>query len=323
MPKVIIQIPCYNEEECLPHVLAELPRSLPGVDTVEWLVVDDGSRDGTVAVAHAHGVDHVIRLAGHQGLARAFIAGLEASVRAGADIIVNTDADNQYAAGDIPRLIAPILAGEAAIVVGARAIGQMEQFSAAKKVLQRLGTWVTRLVSGTDVQDAPSGFRAMSREAAMRLHVFNGYTYTVETIIQAGQKGMAVTSVPVRTNQPLRPSRLIRGLPSYLFRQVLTMLRVFVTYRAFRFFAVPAVVLFGAGFLIGARFLWHYLHGLGNGHVQSLILAAMLMGMGFFLGIIGLVGDLIAVNRTLLEDLDWRLRQIEAGLTGDRTWIDR
>jgi glycosyltransferase involved in cell wall biosynthesis len=314
--KLVIQIPCHNERETLPIVLASLPRTLAGVGAIEWLVVDDGSRDGTAEVALAGGVDHVVRLPRQQGLAGAFLAGLEGSLRAGADIIVNTDADNQYCSDDIPKLIAPILAREADIVIGARPIATTLHFSPAKKLLQGLGSWVTRFLSNTDVQDAPSGFRAMSREAALRLHVFNGYTYTIETVIQAGRHGMAVVSVPVRTNPPLRPSRLIRGLTSYLARQVLTMVRVFMTYRPFRFFAVPGAVLFMLGFLLGLRFLYYYLTAGGAGHVQSVVLAALLMGTGFFLGVVGLIADLVGVNRALLEQVDWRLKKLEEALTG-------
>ncbi len=317
MTKLVIQIPCYNEEEALPVTLSALPREVPGVDAVEWLVVDDGSGDRTAEVARAHGVDHVVRLPRHQGLSRAFVAGLEASLKAGADIVVNTDADNQYRADDIPRLIEPILRGEAEIVVGERPIGEIGHFSPLKKALQRLGSRLTRILSGTDVKDAPSGFRALSREAAMRMHVFNEYTYTIETIIQAGQKGMAIVSVPVRTNRQLRPSRLVRSLPGYLNRQVLTMVRIFMTYRPFRFFAMLGGVSFLAGFAIGVRFLYFYFTAGGRGHIQSLILAALLMGVGVFLGVVGLIADLIGVNRQLLEDLDWRLKKVEGSLTDE------
>jgi glycosyltransferase involved in cell wall biosynthesis len=314
MTKLVIQIPCYDEEEALPTTLACLPRELPGVDSVEWLVIDDGSSDGTVEVARKNGVDHIVALPRHQGLARAFVAGLEAATRAGADIIVNTDADNQYRAEDIPRLIAPILAGEAQIVVGERPIAEISHFSTSKKQLQRVGSWVTRKLSGTNVADAPSGFRAMTREAALKLHVFSDYTYTIETIIQAGQKGMAVTSVPIRTNSELRSSRLISNVPRYIQRQVLTMARIFMTYKPFRFFALPGAITFAAGFLIGLRFLWFYATGGGSGHVQSLILSALLMGAGGFLVLVGFLADLISVNRKLLEGVDWRLRKVEDAL---------
>lgn len=312
MTKLIIQIPCYNEAETLPVTLASLPRTLPGIDQVEWLVVDDGSVDGTALVAKAHGVDHVVRLPRHQGLSRAFVAGIEASIGAGADIIVNTDADNQYCADDIPKLLAPIVTGEAEIVIGERPIGEMVHFSPIKKSLQRVGSWVVRKVSGTNIADAPSGFRAMSRDAAMRLQVFNDYSYTLETIIQAGRKGMAITSVPIRTNGQLRPSRLVTSIPSYLRRQVLTILRIFVTYKPFYFFAVPGSLAFLGGFVIGLRFTYFYLFYPGpTGHIQSLILAALLMGTGFFLIVIGLLADLASVNRKLLEGLDWRVKRIE------------
>ncbi|MFW6206837.1 MAG: glycosyltransferase family 2 protein [Gemmatimonadota bacterium] len=289
--KLVIQIPCYNEEGTLPVTLSKLPRHVEGVDEVEWLVVDDGSDDRTAEVAREHGVDHVVTLTRNQGLARAFVRGLEASLDAGADVVVNTDADNQYDADDIPKLVRPVLEGEADIVVGERPIDEMDHFSWLKKRLQRLGSWVVRLVSGTDVADAPSGFRAMSRTAARRLKVFNEYTYTLETIIQAGHKGMAVASVPIRTNERTRPSRLIGSVASYLRRQVLTILRIFVTYRPFFFFALLGLVTFGAGFLISLRFLYFFVTGDGSGHVQSLILSALLMGSGFFLGLVGLLAD--------------------------------
>ena len=313
MKKLIIQIPCYNEEDVLPTTLAALPREVPGVETVEWLVVDDGSTDRTAAVAKEAGVDHLVRFPRHQGLAKAYVAGLDAAVRAGADIIVNTDADNQYCADDTSKLIAPILAGEAEIVVGARPIKGSTHFSFRRRILQRLGSWVTRRISKTDIPDAPSGFRAVSRDAAMKIHVFNDYTYTIETIIQAGQKGMAITSVPIRTNETLRPSRLVKSAVGYINRQILTMLRIFMTYQPFRFFAIPGVILFVTGLLISMRFVYFYLTEGGAGHVQSLILSALLMGTGFFLAIVGLLADLISVNRKLLESLDWRLKRMESG----------
>ena len=314
MTKLIIQIPCFNEEEALPVTLRSLPRRVPGVDCVEWLVVDDGSEDRTVEVARANGVDHVVRLPRHQGLARAFVAGLEAAIEIGADFIVNTDADNQYRADDIPILMEPLIAGRAQIVIGSRPIDNIGSFSPMKKLLQRLGSWVTRVVSKTDVADAPSGFRAMSREAAMKLHVFNEHTYTIETIIQAGQKGMSIVSVPIRTNESVRPSRLVKSLTGYVNRQLLTILRIFMTYKPFRFFAVPGTLIFLTGFLISLRFLYFYLNGNGGGHIQSLILSALLIGTGFFLAIVGLVADLISVNRKLLEELDWRLHRMEQSM---------
>jgi glycosyltransferase involved in cell wall biosynthesis len=316
--KLIIQIPCFNEEGTLPETLAALPRSIPGIDSVEWLVVDDGSQDRTAEIARAHGVDHVVSLPRHEGLARAFLAGLEACLRSGADVIVNTDADNQYCADDIPKLVEPVLLGRADIVIGARPITEIQHFSPLKRFLQRIGSRVIRVLSNTDVYDAPSGFRAMSRTAAMQLHVFNDYTYTIESIIQAGQKGIAVASVPIRVNAPLRPSRLVRSTPYYVRRQVVTMLRIFITYRPLRFFAIQGAVLAGAGVLIGLRFVYFYMANGGAGHVQSLILAAIFIMMGFFLFVVGLLADLIAVNRQLLERLDWRVQKLEGRLNDER-----
>jgi glycosyltransferase involved in cell wall biosynthesis len=316
MAKLIIQIPCFNEEESLPITLGALPRSVEGVDRVEWLVVDDGSEDRTADVAKEHGVDHIVRLPRHQGLARAFVAGLDASLRAGADVIVNTDADNQYRADDIGALVAPILSNDAEIVVGARPIDRTPHFSPLKKTLQRIGSRVVRRLSATDIPDAPSGFRAMSRDAAQRLNVFNEYSYTLETIIQAGRKGMAIMSVPVRTNPDLRPSRLIGSLGAYLRQQVLTLFRIFMTYRPLFFFAVPGAIAFTLGFLLGARFVYFYLTGTGTGHIQSLILAAILLGVGALLVLVGLLADLIAVNRKLLERVDWRIQKVEERVSG-------
>jgi len=311
MRKLIIQIPCFEEAEHLPVTLGDLPRAVPGFERVEWLVVDDGSTDGTAEAASRGGVDHVVRLSRHRGLARAFTEGLEASLRLGADVIVNVDADNQYRADDIVHLVAPILRGDADMVVGARPIDDISHFSPLKKALQRLGSRVVRMASGTDVPDATSGFRALSREAARRLHVFSEYSYTLETIIQAGWKGLAVASVPVRVNPDLRPSKLVTSLPAYLRRQLLTILRIFVTYRPFFFFASLGAVAFGAGFLLGLRFLYFYLTEGGGGHVQSVILASLLLGSGLALGLIGLVADLVSVNRKLLEEVEWRVQRLE------------
>lgn len=319
--KLIIQIPCYNEAETLSVALAALPRQVPGFDSVEWLIVDDGSGDHTAEVARANGVDHVVCHTRNQGLARAFMTGLDACLRLGADVIVNTDADNQYNADDIPALTAPIVARRADIVVGARPIETIAHFSLVKKLLQRLGSWVVRVASKTDIPDAPSGFRAMSRSAAQYLMVFNDYTYTLETIIQAGQKNMAITSVPIRVNGDLRPSRLVKSIPSYIKRSIVTIIRIFIIYRPFRFFGAIGVVLFGTGLLIGLRFLWKYLGGEGEGHVQSLILAALLLGMGFQTLLIAVVADLLAANRKLLEDVRFKtsaLSQSEMADLGDR-----
>lgn len=301
--KLIIQIPCFNEAETLAITLSALPHQLPGFDVVEWLVIDDGSNDDTVEVAKANGVDHVVRHVRNQGLARAFMTGLDTCLRLGADVIVNTDADNQYNADDIPSLIAPIISHRADIVVGARPIEAIEHFSPAKKLLQKLGSWVVRVASKTNIPDAPSGFRAISRNAAQRLMVFNDYTYTLETIIQAGQKNMAITSIPIRVNKDLRPSRLVKSIPLYIKQGFVTIIRIFIIYRPFRFFASIGLVLFGAGFLIGLRFLWHYFHGAGAGHIQSLILAGALLLMGFQTFLVAFIADLLAANRRLIEDL--------------------
>jgi len=307
--KLIIQIPCLNESETLPVALGDLPREVDGFDQVEWLIIDDGSTDNTVAVARENGVDHVVSHSRNKGLAAAFMTGLEACLERGADVIVNTDADNQYNAADIPALTAPVVRGEAEIVVGARPITSIEHFSWIKKQLQKLGSWAVRVASGTDIPDAPSGFRAMSREAALRLNVFNPYTYTLETIIQAGRLGMAIKSVPVRVNGDLRPSRLVKSIPSYIQRSIVTIARIFVLYKPFRFFGLIGAALFGLGFLLGLRFLYYYLIGAGDGHVQSVILSGVLMIMGFQTILIAFVADLISANRRLLEDLRYLLRR--------------
>jgi glycosyltransferase involved in cell wall biosynthesis len=309
--KLIIQIPCYNEEATLGIALAALPRKIDGVDSVEWLVIDDGSTDKTIEVARQNGVDHIVALGVHRGLAKGFLAGLDAALKRGADIIVNTDADNQYCADDIPKLIAPILRGEAEIVVGERPIGEIEHFSPVKKALQKLGSWVVRIASNTAIPDAPSGFRAMSRDAAMRLNVFNQYTYTLETIIQAGQKGMSIVSVPVRTNEFLRPSRLMKSIPAYIRRSVFTILRIFMTYKPLRFFTTLGTVPFAAGFAIGLRWVVLYLQDNTRTHIPSLILAAILILIGVQLCIFGLIADVISANRALLEDIQLRIRRME------------
>lgn len=306
--KLIIQIPCLDEAATLAIALAELPRQVPGFDRVEWLVVDDGSTDATSDVARAHGVDHVIRHPVNRGLAAAFMTGLEACLRLGADVIVNTDADNQYRGADIPALTGPILAHDADIVIGARPIDRTEHFSWIKKKLQRLGSWAVRVASKTDIADAPSGFRAISREAAMRLNVFNQYTYTLETIIQAGQSNLRVISVPIRTNADLRPSRLVKSIPAYVRRSLMTILRVFVTYRPLALFVAIGSVFLLAGFAVGLRFLVAYLSGNGGGHVQSLILSSLCVTIGTLLYMMGLIGDLVATNRKLLERVDVRLQ---------------
>ena len=299
--KLIIQIPCLNETGTLAIAINALPREVPGFDTVEWLVIDDGSTDGTAELAKQLGVHHVVRHPVNRGLAAAFMTGMDACLALGADVIVNTDADNQYEARDIPLLTAPILAGEADMVIGARPISETEHFSWIKKQLQHLGSWAVRVASKTDVADAPSGFRAISRETAMRLNVFNPYTYTLETIIQAGQSNLRVASVPIRTNEDLRPSRLVKSISSYVRRSLVTIFRVFVTYRPLFFFFWVATALAVPGLLIGARFLYHYLTGAGGGYVQSLILASLLLTLAALAGMCGLLADLIATNRKLQE----------------------
>lgn len=315
MTKLIIQIPCYNEEATLGLTLSQLPRHLPGVDEIEWLIINDGSRDRTIEVAQACGVDHIVDFQHNQGLAKGFMAGLEACLQAGADLIVNTDADNQYCAEDIPKLIQPILDGRAEIVIGARPITEIKDFSPLKKFLQQFGSWVVRLASKTDIPDAPSGFRAISREAALRLNVFNEYTYTLETIIQAGQKGIAITYVPIRTNSYLRPSRLVKSIPAYVQRSLITIVRIFMTYRPLQFFMMLGSVPFSLGFLLCLRWLILFWGIVGNdptkSRVPSLILAAILILIGVQLWIFGLIADLLAVNRKLLEDIQLRMRRGE------------
>ena len=309
MSKLIIQIPCYNEAATLAITLAALPRQVPGFDTVEWLIINDGSTDESVKVARENGVDYIVSHTRNQGLARTFMTGLEACVRLGADVIVNTDADNQYNAGDIPALVAPILEGKADFVVGTRPIDTIKHFSPIKKFLQKLGSWVVMLASQSNIPDAASGFRAMSRDAAQQLIVFNDYTYTLETIIQAGQKNMAITWVPIRVNADLRPSRLVKSIPSYLRQSIATIIRIFIVYQPFRFFATIGSILFGAGFLVGLRFLYFYLNGMGTGHVQSVILSSILLIMGLQVLLIAFVADLLAANRKLIEDVRYKMNR--------------
>ncbi len=314
MTKLIIQIPCYNEEQTLAIALASLPRSLPGIDCVEWLIIDDGSCDRTVEVARTCGVDHIVRHPRNLGLARAFMTGLETALKAGADIIVNTDADNQYEAADIPKLLDPILQHRAELVIGARPIADTEHFSPMKKLLQTFGSWVVRQASATEVDDAPSGFRAISRVAATRLIVFNRYTYTLETIIQAGRQGMAVASVPIRTNEDLRPSRLVKSIRSYVQRSLQTILRISVIYSPGRFFAGLAIIAGLAGAIFMGRFGWFFLQGSEDSHVPSVAIGLAGLGAALLLGIVGVLSDLLAINRKLLEDV--RRRLIELSLDG-------
>jgi glycosyltransferase involved in cell wall biosynthesis len=311
--KLIIQIPCLNEAETLSIALADLPKHIPGIDVIETLIIDDGCTDNTVEVALANGVHHVVGFRRNQGLARAFMLGIQACLERGADIIVNTDADNQYVAEDIALLVRPILEQRADLVIGARPISEIQHFSLLKKALQRVGSWVVRLVSNTDVADAPSGFRAMSREVGMVLNVFSDYTYTLETIIQAGQKNLRISSVPIRVNGELRPSRLVRSILAYVRRSIFTMLRIFVVYRPLRFFMSVSLVPLLLGLGLGARFIVYYTQGHGGGHVQSLILVAVLLMMAFQTMLLAVLADLQSVNRRLLEDLQLRERERRAG----------
>jgi glycosyltransferase involved in cell wall biosynthesis len=312
LPRLIIQIPCYNEEQSLPVTLKCLPKKLEGFSSVEWLIIDDGSTDRTVEVARALAVSHVVQFRKNRGLAEAFKAGIDACVKKGADIIVNTDADNQYNADDIPALVRPILVGRADYVVGERPILDTAHFSPVKKLLQKLGSWVVRKVSKTAIPDAPSGFRALSRDAAMKINVFNNYTYTIETIIQAGIKNMAIVSVPIRTNEDLRPSRLLKSIPAYIKRSIITIFRILMIYEPFKFFLRIGLAFLVLGFLMGLRYLYYIYMGEGTGHIQSVVLASILISVGFQFMLTSLVVDLLSVNRRLLEDSQYRIRRIEA-----------
>jgi len=299
--KLIIQIPCYNEEHTLEPVIADLPREIPGIDTIEFLIIDDGSTDRTIETARRLGVHHILPLPYNQGLARAFSAGLRACLERGADIIVNTDGDNQYQGACIPDLVAPILQGQADIVVGARPIESIAHFSWCKKKLQRLGSSIVRRFSGTDVPDTTSGFRAYSAHAAATLHVFNRYTYTLETIIQAGASGLRITHVPIGVNPKTRESRLISSVHRYIFRSTAIILRSYITYKPLRTFCYFALLPGLIGLALCLRFLYFYFHGEG-GHVQSLILAAILLILAFQLFALGILADLLATNRRLLQE---------------------
>lgn len=309
--KLIIQIPAYNEEATLPQTLRDLPHSIPGVDEIEILVVDDGSTDRTAEVARELGVHHVVRLKQNRGLATAFTVGLETALRLGADIIVNTDADNQYRGEDIARLVQPILEGQADIVVGDRGVAALRHFSPLKRLLQKWGSWVVERAAGIPIPDATSGFRAFTREAALRLTVLSDYTYTLETLIQAGARQMKVIYVPVRTNPQTRPSRLIRSIPSFLALSAVTILRFYTMYRPLRVFTTIGGVLIAGGVGLGFRFLYFFLQGAGTGKVQSLILAAILTITGFQICLIGLMAELVRLNRKMLEETIYRVRRIE------------
>ena len=309
--KLIIQIPCYNEEETLEIALNDLPKRIEGIDEIEYLIINDGSRDNTVEVARKWGVHHVVSFKKNKGLARGFMAGLDACMRNGADIIVNTDADNQNCGQDIEKLVRPILDGKADIVIGARPIDQTEHFSPLKKKLQHFGSWVVRKASRTDIPDAPSGFRAYSREAAMRLNVTNEYTYTLETIVQAGREKIPMMSVPIRTNAELRPSRLFNSMFGYVKKSVLTIVRAFMMYKPLQFFSMIGTILFLIGTAVGVRFLILFIAGDGVGHIQSLILASMLIVLGVMTFIVGLQADIIAANRKILEDIQYHVRKLD------------
>ncbi|MBN1246614.1 MAG: glycosyltransferase family 2 protein [Anaerolineae bacterium] len=311
MTKLVIQIPCFNEEQTLPHTLADLPTEVEGVDEIETLVIDDGSADRTVQVAEELGVDRIVRLTKNMGLATAFVKGLEASLKLGADVIVNTDGDNQYRGDDIPRLVAPILEGTADIVVGDRGVMDVRGFSPMKRRLQKLGSWVVKMASGVDTPDATSGFRALSREAALRTIILSQYSYTLESLIQAGAQRMAVAYVPIEVNAQTRKSRLMRSVPDYLVNSGATILRTYAMYRPLRVFLFIGGVMIVAGVVLGTRFLWYYFQGMGTGRVQSLILTAILLIAGFQSCLIGLVADLIGFNRKMLEEMLYRIRKLE------------
>ncbi|MEO6214020.1 MAG: glycosyltransferase family 2 protein [Vicinamibacterales bacterium] len=312
MNKLIIQIPCFNEAATLPATLADLPRAIPGVDVIEVLVIDDGSRDGTADVARACGVNHVVRFTRNKGLAAAFTAGIDASLKRGADFIVNTDADNQYSGQEIPKLIAPLLRGEADIVIGDRNIAELHDMSWHKRQLQRLGSWVVRQVSNTTVPDTTSGFRAYTRDAALRMTIVSEFSYTLESIIQAGKKRMAIAHVPVQTNPRTRDSRLFDSIFGYIKRSSATIVRIYTMYEPLKVFTYLGSFIFAVGFLGGVRFLYYYFQNEAFKHLGSLIASSVLMIVGFQVLVIGLLADVISGNRKLLEDLLYRMRSLEA-----------
>lgn len=309
--KLIIQIPCLNEENTLPMTISSIPREIEGIDEIEILVIDDGSTDRTFEVAQQLGVDHIRKFISTKGLAIAFMTGLDTCLKLGADIIVNTDGDNQYQGKEIPRLIKPILEGKADIVIGDREIEKIPHFSFIKKKLQKIGSWVVRQLSNTKVPDATSGFRAYNREAALRINVVSQFTYTLETIIQAGKKNISIAHIPVKTNEKMRESRLYKSTWSYLKKSTATILRVYAMYEPLKIFFYVGGLIFLAGFALGLRFIYYYVTGNGAGHIQSLILAAVLLLIGFQVGVIGLISDLIFANRKLIEDLLYRVRRME------------
>lgn len=316
--KLIVQIPAYNEEATIAQTLRDIPKKLDGVTAIETLVVDDGSTDNTADVARKAGATHIVQLKTHRGLSSAFTAGIDAAVRLGADIIVNTDADNQYNGADVARLVAPIVKGSTDVVIGDREVGKSEHMSPFKRFLQRLGSWTVGLASGLRVADVTSGFRAFSRDAALQINVFNPFTYTLETIIQSGNRNLGVQSVTVRTNAPTRPSRLYRGMGTYLRKSMATIFRIYTLYKPLKtFFAIGALLML-AGVGIGLRFLWYFIEGDRGGHVQSLILSAVFLIVGFQTLLIGLIADLISVNRRLSEEVLIRVKRLESPATERR-----
>lgn len=309
--KLIIQIPCYNEEIALPVTLSKLPEKIDGIDEIEVLISDDGSTDRTVEIAKSFGVKHIVTATHHRGLATTFVAGLQRALKEGADIIVNTDADNQYCADDIGKIVKPIIEKKADIVIGARPINEIKQFSKLKKLLQRLGSKVVRMLSSTGIEDVPSGFRAFSRDAALAINVFDNYTYTIETVIQSKTKGLHIISVPIRVNSGFRKSRLVKNIFTYIQKNSFTMLRMFIIYRPFRFFAIIGGLIFLSGLILLIRFLLYYFLGSGEGHIQSLIISSILIITGFQTCLFGVLADLMAINRKLIEDVQIRTRKLE------------
>lgn len=309
--KLIVQIPCLNEEFTLPQTIRDIPRQIEGIDRVEILIIDDGSTDRTVAVAKEIGVDHIVRNMNNKGLAAAFRTGLEACLRLGADIIVNTDADNQYRGQDIPKLVAPILAGTAEIVIGDRQTATIPHFDFYKKFLQKLGSTIVRILSGTTIPDAVSGFRAFSRDAAMQLNILTSYSYTVETILQAGKRNLSIQSVPIGINPQTRESRLVKSIPSFVLNQLNTMTRMYAMHQPLRYFFYISLLVVAIGVVPMVRFLNFYLKGQGDGHVQSLIMGSVLLMIGFQVMVLGFVGDVISFNRRLLEEVLYRLKRIQ------------
>ena len=309
--KLIIQIPCYNEAETLEVALNDLPKHIDGIDEIEYLIINDGSKDDTVDVARKWGIQNIVSFKQNQGLAKGFIAGLDGCLRCGADIIVNTDADDQYRGDDIEKLVRPILDGEADIVIGARPIDDTEHFSYVKKKLQHFGSWIVRKASSTTIPDAPSGFRAFSREAAMKLNVVNDYTYTLETIVQAGREKIPMMSVPIRTNAELRPSRLFKSIWGYVKKSMITILRAYVLYKPLKAFSMLCLPFLTAGMAIGVRYLWFMANGTSGGHVQSLILGCTLIIIGFLIFVIGVMADTLAANRRILQDVQFHVKSME------------